>query len=47
MASRRASARCFHCGGLCGAAEKRGEVGHVALVFVEEAVEADGGVIVG
>lgn len=33
--------------GLCGAAEQRGEVGHVALVFVEEAVEADRSVFVG
>ena len=34
-------------GNVCFAAEERGEVGHVALVFVEEAVEADGGIVFG
>ncbi len=34
-------------GCFCGAAEERGEVGHVALVFVEETVEAYRGVVVG
>ena len=45
IACRRASACCFHCASLRRLMQHAGKVGQVALVFVEQAVQADGSIM--